>query len=127
MMHRVFHHRFSIPSLCGILLFAVLTFYFLWQKMALVALPLAAVWVLMIERVLHTTYTLTDSRLIISRGRFARVCVIDIGSVIGCHPMSNCLGLVHYVLIEYGDGRTVSVQPQCELEFIGELYKRIIQ
>ena len=60
-MTRVFHHQFTVPALCGIVLAATLTLYFFWQKMAIAGVLVAGLWVLMTERVLHTTYTLTDA------------------------------------------------------------------
>lgn len=71
-MTRVFHHQFTVPALCGIVLAATLTLYFFWQKMAIAGVLVAGLWVLMTERMLHTTYTLTDDKLVISRGRFSR-------------------------------------------------------
>lgn len=126
-MNRVFHHRISIPDMSGILVFAALTFYFFWQKQPLVALPLAAVWVVLVERVLHTSYRFEPDGLRISRGRFAREEFIPLASIHACHVMRNCFGLVHYLLIEHGEGRMASVQPACENEFMEELKKRTQQ
>ena len=57
-MNRIFHQRFTLTSKCAISLFTLLAFYFLWNKMAIPALLVVIVIVMMIERVLHTTYTL---------------------------------------------------------------------
>lgn len=124
-MDRVFRHKISIPDVCGIVLFAVLVSYCFWNKMPLVGLAVAVVWILMIERVMHTTYTLAGSRLIIDRGRFSPVRTLDVRTVVACRTMRNFFGLTRYLLLVYGAGRTVSVQPQNERDFINELHKRI--
>lgn len=126
-MTRVFHHQFTVPALCGIVLAATLTLYFFWQKMAIAGVLAAGLWVLMTERVLHTTYTLTDDELLVSRGRLARGTAIRLETIVGCTPLSHLFGLSHYLLITYGAGHVVSVQPQNEREFIAELQKRLRQ
>jgi hypothetical protein len=39
--------------------------------------------------------------------------------------MTNCFGLVGYVLVEYGKGRSLSLKPQMEQLFVDEMTKRI--
>lgn len=58
-MNRIFHYRVTAIDVSAIVLMALLSFYFFWMLRVVVALPVAAVWVLMVERVLHTTYTFT--------------------------------------------------------------------
>ena len=126
-MTRVVHHQFTVPPLCAIVLAAARTFSFFWQNMAIAGVLVAGLWVLMTERVLHTTYTLTDDKLVISRGRFSRGSAIRLETIVGCTPLSHLFGLSHYLLITYGAGHVVSVQPQNEREFIAELQKRLRQ
>ena len=58
-MNRIFHYRVTAIDVSAIVLMALLSFYFFWMQRVVVALPVAAVWVLMVERVLHTTYSFT--------------------------------------------------------------------
>lgn len=57
MTDRTFHKRFSVPAKCGVAVFALLTGYFFWVKVAIIGILLAIVIVGMIERILNTTYT----------------------------------------------------------------------
>lgn len=57
MSQRTFHHRLTLGSLCGLVLFSLLVIYLFWIKQALLGLFVVIVIVGMIERILHTTYT----------------------------------------------------------------------
>lgn len=124
-MNRIFHYRVTAIDMSAIVLMALLSFYFFWMLRVVVALPVAAVWVLMVERVLHTTYTFTPEALVVSGGRFSRTRSIAYADVSRCQTMTNCFGLVGYVLVEYGKGRSLSLKPQMEQLFVDEMTKRI--
>lgn len=123
-MNRIFHHRFTLPAKCSIALFALLAFWLFWQRMPVVALAVVVVVLMMMERVLHGSYTLTADRLLIDRGRFARCREIRLCDIVRCTPMTGIFGLSHYLLIEYGAGRLTTVQLSEEAVFIRELKKR---
>lgn len=123
-MNRIFHHRFTLPAKCSIALFALLAFWLFWQRMSVVALAVVVVVLMMMERVLHGSYTLTADRLLIDRGRFARRREIRLCDIVRCTPMTGIFGLSHYLLIEYGAGRLTTVQLSEEAVFIRELKKR---
>lgn len=123
-MNRIFHHRFTLPAKCSIALFALLAFWLFWQRMPVVALAVIVVVLMMMERVLHGSYTLTADRLLIDRGRFARRREIRLCDIVRCTPMTGIFGLSHYLLIEYGAGRLTTVQLSEEAVFIRELKKR---
>lgn len=123
-MNRTFHHRFTLPAKCSIALLAVLAFWLFWQRMPVVALMVVVVVVLMMERVLHSSYTLTDEWLFIDRGRFARRREIRLCDIVRCTPMTGVFGLSRYLLIEYGAGRLTTVQLSEEAAFMRELKKR---
>ena len=127
-MERTFHQQFTMANKCGITVFSLLAFYLLWQKAALTGLFVAVIVVLMIERMIHTTYTFTVSErsevLRIDRGRFSRPTVIAVNEIVRCTLMKTAFGLSHYLLIEYGERRMVSVTPDNSEAFIAELKKR---
>ncbi|SFG40052.1 PH domain-containing protein [Prevotella sp. KH2C16] len=123
-MSRTFHHRFTLPAKCSIALFALLAFWLFWQRMPVVALVVVMVVVMMMERVLHSSYTLTADRLLIDRGRFARRREIRLSDIVRCTPMTGVFGLSHYLLIEHGAGRLTTVQPSEEAAFMQEIKKR---
>ena len=43
MTDRTFHKRFSVPAKCGVAVFALLTGYFFWVKVAIIGILLAIV------------------------------------------------------------------------------------
>ena len=128
-MNRIFHQRFTLTSKCAISLFTLLAFYFLWNKIALPALLVVIVIVMMIERVLHTTYTfLIDEdgvqQLVIYRGRFSKSISIRVGDIVKVTRMKAVFGLSCYLLVQYGACHLVSLQPDNEEQFMAELNKR---
>ena len=128
-MDRTFHQRVSPASACGILAFALLALYMFWTKNALVGCLLAAVVVLMIERVVHTTYVFRrndgdEEMLYIDNGRFSKTRQIRVNDIVSCRRMSTGFGLSQYVLLQCGHKRLVSVQPDNADAFIDEIRKR---
>ena len=124
-MNRIFHYKVSFSDVCAVFLLAVLTFYFFWIRSLLVALPVAAVWIVVVERILNTTYTFTPEGLEVNGGRFSRLRVIRYADIARLKQMSNCFGLVSYILIENASGRFLSVKPQNAGSFIDEMNKRM--
>ena len=128
-MDRTFHQRLSPASVCGILAFALLALYMFWTKSALAGCLLAAVVVLMIERVVHTTYVFRrndgeEEMLYIDNGRFSKTRQIRVNDIVSCRKMSTGFGLSQYVLLQCGHKRLVSVQPDNADAFIDEIRKR---
>ena len=125
---RVFHQRFTLAAKCGIALCVLLMFYFFWIKTAIVSLLLLIVGVGMIERVLHTIYTigLADDQyfLLVDKGRFSFQTMVPVNEISRVIPMRRLFGLSRYLLVEYGENRLLSVEPQEEEEFIAEIKKR---
>lgn len=127
-MTRTFQHRVTAISLGSIVLMALVAFHFFWQRIPLAVMVGTAVVcldVMVIERMLHTSYTFTDDdQLLIYRGRFARQLTIPVTSIIRVSEQRHFLHLVSYVLIEYGCSRVTSVQPDNPQAFIEEIEKR---
>ena len=127
-MNRTYTHRVTLPALAGIVLIAVLALYFFWQRgtlMVVAATLLTVLDVLAIERVIHTTYTLTADRLTISRGRFAGQQEIPLCDVRSATIHSVPFRLYKYVLIEYGERGVAAVMTENDDAFLKEIKKRI--
>lgn len=112
-----------------IALIAALAVYFLWNRMPVGCVAMLLLLVMAIERVIHTTYTITtDGRLVVSYGRFQKPVVIAVREVRrveklrGLHFGRHCL--VEYLLVCYGDEKHVAVMPVKEDEFLETLHKR---
>ena len=89
---------------------------------------LAAVVLVMIERIIHTTYVFShngnEEMLVINKGRFSKTKHIRINDIVKCHKMSTGFGLSQYILLQCGHKTLVSVQPDNADAFIAEIKKR---
>lgn len=131
-MDRIFHAR--IHFLMYVFLFLLtggVFLSFIYHLGLCIALTLLLL-VVVVERIIHTTYTLTaQGMLVVSHGRFSRATVVDLRQVrrvercrrmrIGGHS------LFAYLLVVYADERTVAVMPVDEEGFVRELSKRVEQ
>lgn len=124
-MDRTFQHRFTLGAKSGIIILSLLAFYLFWRKGILAALIVVVALVAVIERVLHSCYIVRDHDMIIHRGRFLRDIRVPLSSIRAIRPMTTTWGLVHYLLIEYVDGKLTSAVPHDEDSFLRCLRKCI--
>lgn len=128
-MNHIYHHRVSVGEYCGIALFAVLAFVFLWQRegyAAYVGLFCMFMTFVSIERVIHTTYIITaDGWLECRYGRFSGKRRIRVGDILSVRRQATTFRLGHYLLIEYGAHHLLSVSPQEEERFVSDIKKQL--
>ena len=124
-MDRTFQHRFTLGAKSGIIILSLLAFYLFWRKGILAALIVVVALVAVIERVLHSWYIVRDDDMFIHRGRFLHDIRVPLSSIRAIRPMTTTWGLVHYLLIEYGDGKLTSAEPHDKDSFLRCLRKRI--
>lgn len=129
-MVRTFQAKAGFHVWLLVALVAVLTFISLWYKNAIIGFAGLILLSLIVERIIHTTYTLTDDgHLIIHKGHFTRDLMIalkDITTIEGCRSF-NIFGchLLEYLLIHYGTSNsTTSVMPVTPDEFLECLEKK---
>ena len=132
-MDRTFHQRFTSSAKWGIALCSLLTLHFFWVQKAVVGLLLVIVIVGMIDRVLHTVYIFRRVKpidreeehefLVIDKGRFAANVNIPLEEITEVTERKTRYG-GRYLLIVYGPGNMVSVQPDNDKLFLEELNKR---
>ncbi len=123
-MDRTFHHRFSVGSFCGIILFAAVAFWLFWQKWAIPGLLAALVCVVFIERLLHSEYVFRNDLLIVCHGRFSRSKEIPLTDIVGYRPVSTTFGLTRFLLLALRGDRLLMVQPANEKAFVKCLAER---
>ena len=127
-MNRTFHYRVSLLNYVAIVVVAAAALCMFWHRSAAGAVAgfaLMMAVVLMVERIVHTAYVFTaDGMLIISKGRFSRRVAIRITDIVSVERVRAGVLGVRYVLIRYGAGREVSVQPAGEEAFVGEITRR---
>ena len=102
---------------------------FLWKMMPLCGLAMLLLLIVAIERVIHTTYTITTKGLlIVSYGRFQRKKEISLQEISRVEKLRSFrigrMCLVEYLLVFYGNEKHVTVIPVKEDEFLETLQKR---
>ena len=128
MTSRTFQHRVTLPAVVVIMLVAALAFSFFMSRdtvLSVMALLLVCLDVVILERVIHTTYTLTDDGLLlVDRGRFASRLTIHVCDILRMEQRRIPLCGMHYILIEYGPRKYVSIQTDNEQGFMAEITRR---
>ena len=72
-MNRIFHARIAMGQYLFLILIGILAVYMLWYKSPFLAAIFMLWLVVIIEKLIHTTYTVTpDGKLVLSFGRFSR-------------------------------------------------------
>lgn len=128
-MNRIFHARIARGQYLFLVLAGTLTLYNLWEKQIILAVIFMLLLVVNIEKLIHTTYTITsDGKLILFFGRFSRskeILLKDITSVErACSMKIGKFAIMHYVLIKYGKDKYKGLLPVKEKEFIRLLEER---
>ena len=84
-MNRIFHARIAAGQYLFVALAGAIAVYGLWEKQILIAVLFMLLLVVSIEKLIHTTYTVTaDNKLLLFFGRFSRgkeILLKDITSV----------------------------------------------
>ena len=126
-MDRIFHARITFGQYLFLLLVTGMTFWSLWEKQIWLAIVFAALLIVSIEKLIHTTYTLTaDGNLVLYYGRFMKgktIPLTKITAVERAHSM-NLFGfkLMRCVLVHYAN-KTEAIMPVKEEEFITKVTK----
>ena len=129
MMDRVFHARITAGQYLFLLLPTALVIYGFLTRNWFISLLCMLLLVLVIEELIHTTYTLTaDGQLLIGRGRFHRqksYALADITEVERAKAMMlGRLAVTHYVLLRFSNGKCEALLPTDEEGFVQALMKR---
>ncbi|MCK9180698.1 MAG: PH domain-containing protein [Bacteroides sp.] len=127
-MDRIFHVRTTYTQIAFLLLLGVLSFYFLWIQSGILAAVVMVFLIIVIERIIKSTYTITkEGKLIIYKGRFSKDIVIpiaDIKEIEKCRSVNfGTFHLVEYLLIKYGSNKHITLMPIKEKDFLNELAK----
>lgn len=128
-MNRIFHARIAMGQYLFLIPIGILAVYMLWYKSPFLAAIFMLWLVVIIEKLIHTTYTVTpDGKLVLSFGRFSRskeILMKDITSVERASSMQvGRFAVMRYVLVKYGEGKCAVLLPVKEEEFIRLLEER---
>lgn len=130
-MNRIFHARIAAAQYFFLLLSTAITIHEMWMKHAIMTLIFMLLIIIAIERLIHTTYTLTtDGRLVLYYGRFTRSKEIRLRDIFAVERGSSMkigrFAIMHYVMVKYGaQGRIAILLPVKEDEFIRTLERRL--
>jgi hypothetical protein len=128
-MNRIFHHKITPVAKCAVASFTLFSLWCFWHLQAFSGFVTAVLVVLMVERVLHTTYTFMQDDtgnevLCIERGRLSRQRIIRIADIVQITPLQTAFGASQYLLVKYGPNRLISLQPDDTKAFLAELKTR---
>lgn len=129
-MNRLFHARIAWYQYFLLMVLAVNAFGFLWCKYIILATFMMLFLVVLIEQVIHTTYTITpEGQLVLSFGRFMRKKTIELKDITSVKKFNSMkfgrFSVTEYILVEYGEGKYASLLPVKEREFMELIEKRI--
>lgn len=125
--NRSFQHRMTIAGMAVPAIMAVMALYFLLHRTTIhliIGFGLVVVIVMMLERLLHTSYQFEGDQLIINRGRFAKKEQVPVKDITRITTIKRRWLFINYLLIEYGAGHETEVQPVNEEAFLKEIKKR---
>lgn len=119
--------RLQITNWILIILLSALTVYLIWEGNGLLIAASLLFLLIVIERSIHTEYKLSKDELTISNGKLSRTVVIPVNQIKRIERIRRVRighkALITYLVIVYGDEKTVSVIPQHEEDFINQLMK----
>ncbi len=129
-MNRIFHARQPWHTLLLLTILTAATLWAFWVKLILPASITLLLVVVLIERIIHTTYTITtDGQLVVCHGRFSPIRKIALTDIRRIEKVrSNNFGKWHladFLVIYYGTApeRSISLIPAKELEFVTHIQK----
>lgn len=130
-MNRIFHARIAAGQYFFLLLSTAITIHEMWMKHAIMTIIFMLLIIIAIERLIHTTYTLTaDGKLLLYYGRFTRSKEIPLREIFSVERGSSMkigrFAVMRYVVVRYGTrGKIAILLPVKEDEFIRTLEKRL--
>ncbi|MDD4610147.1 MAG: PH domain-containing protein [Bacteroidaceae bacterium] len=126
-MNRTFALKIPWTSYLFLFLLGAATFAALWMKQGLLSLFFGAFVLLIVERIIHTSYTISsDGYLSIKQGRFQtskKIYIADISSI-SCETRMSVgkFYLMRYILIECKKDH-FALMPVREEDFLATLFK----
>lgn len=134
-MNRLFHAKISFVNYVLLSALLAVAIYFVWQAptisrqlLGIVICVILLLMVIIVERMINTTYTITaDGKILIHEGRFGKDLTVDINDInkITLKDRINIFGLsiYSYLLIETNDGNRIKVSPNNKKDFIHKVEK----
>lgn len=130
MMNRIFHVKIAQGAYIFLVLCTALMVIAFWYQEAIVGMIMALLLIVNIERIIHSTYTLTaDGKVVVYYGRFYKGKTISLTDItdVELKRSSGFGGIMpsKYVLVHYENKNLLSLVPVKPEEFINVLVKRL--
>lgn len=128
-MNRIFHVKIAQGAYIFLVLCTALMVIAFWYQEAIVGMIMALLLIVNIERIIHSTYTLTaDGKVVVYYGRFYKGKTIPLTDItdVELKRSSGFGGIMpsQYVLIHY-ENKLLSLVPVKPKEFINALVTRL--
>lgn len=121
-MNRIFHIKTNFYVYIYIIVLAILVFAMLWHKKPLIALPLAVMLIIIIDKTIKGTYTITtNGNLIVYQGTFRSKIILPLQSVTKIERIRK-YG-ISVVVLHYDYCKHIGLTPLKEDEFIRMIEK----
>lgn len=134
-MNRLFHAKISLGNYVLLSALLAVAIYFVWQApllprqaLGILICVILLIMVIIVERMINTTYTLTaDGTLVIHKGRFSKDIIVNISDIKKTILIDRWKLFGHsiysYILIEVNDNTSIIVRPNNEYDFIHKIEK----
>lgn len=127
-MERTFHEKGSWAGFALVVILAGFVIHLFWYRSsinALMGLILSGFLLIVIDKMINSTYTFTDDfKLIIRNGKFSKETVIMINEITNAQVIEIKHFNRKYILLSYGADREIGVRPDRDDRFLRELKKR---
>ena len=130
-MSRLFHAKIQFQSWFLLLAILFVFVYSAWHRQPIFMLITLALLILMIDRMIHTTYTITPTDIIIHTGKFSKDKAIPLQNLLRVEKISGLRLFGHsfnsFLLLTYqenGSEKSQAVIPQNFDDFVKCLQKR---
>ena len=131
-MNRQFHAKIQLQSWLLLAAFLFLTGYAAWVKHPVFLCIGLLLMVVLIERMIHTTYTVSSDTLTLHTSRYVRDVVVPLSSIQRIDQVQTLRlfgkALSSYLLVGYadeqGETRQVSLMPKNPDDFVDYIQKK---
>jgi len=119
---RTYHARVQVGNWVLIGILTALTIYLIWEGNGLLIAGAILLLLVIIERSVHSEYVVDGENLTVERGKLSKRLVIPMDSIRRIEKIRKIRigreALISYLVIVYGDERSVAVMPKDEEGFV---------
>ena len=122
---RTYRARVQVGNWMLIAILSALTLYLIWEGNGLLIALSLLLLLLVIERTIHTEYTLNKESLTVYNGKLSKRQVIPMDSIKRIERIRRIRignrAFITYLIVVYGENKTIAVMPKEEDAFIGQI------